>query len=152
MSKLTRRQVMRTSIVAGVMLGAETTTAGSEPETASVLDLLLPKKLTRKEIHAAEEGTFTKLEFAGSHFWVGQIQLGYGVPHTLIGIYAPDKDGLFHLSLMAECWSAGNMQATVDVKTSILELRERANSKLKGQLVLSCNLRTIGTSHSIGEK
>jgi hypothetical protein len=37
----------------------------------------------------------------------------------------------------------------VDKETGVLELRERAKSKLQGQLVLACNLRTIGTQHSI---
>ena len=64
----------------------------------------------------------------------------------------PDRDGIFHRSLFAESWAAGNIEVTVDVKTGILELRERANSNLKGQLVLSCNLKTIGTQHSIRAK
>jgi hypothetical protein len=75
-----------------------------------------------------------------------------GVPHTYIGIYAPDKDGVFHRSLTAESWEAGKIEATVDAKTGILELRERADSDLQGQLVLSCNLKMLGTQHSIRAK
>ena len=78
--------------------------------------------------------------------------LGDGVPHAWIGIYAPDKEGVFHRSLFAESWAAGKIEATVEAKTGILELRERANSDLKGQIVLACNLKTIGTQHSIEAK
>jgi len=38
----------------------------------------------------------------------------------------------------------------VDAKTGMLEVRERANSGIKGEVVLSCNLKTIGTPHSTG--
>ena len=34
--------------------------------------------------------------------------------------------------------------------SGVLELRERANSELKGEVVLSCNLKTVGTAHSTG--
>jgi hypothetical protein len=153
MSKVTRRQVIQGGVAAGALLIAGTTSAGSEQEkSSSVLDLFLPGQLTKKDIQATKDGTFTKLTFAGSAFWVRSVNLGYGVPHTWIGIYAPARDGTFHRSLTAESWGAGNIVATVDVKTGILELRERANSNLKGQLVLSCNLKTIGTQHSIRAK
>jgi len=38
---------------------------------------------------------------------------------------------------------------TLEPKSGVLELRERANSELKGEVVLSCNLKTFGT-HSTG--
>jgi hypothetical protein len=38
----------------------------------------------------------------------------------------------------------------VDAKTGMLELREEANSKIKGEVVLSCNLKSVGTTHSTG--
>lgn len=153
MSKVTRRQVIRAGVAASATLIAGTRSAGSEQEKSSpVLDLLLPGQLKQEDIQATKEGTLTKLEFAGFTFWLMSVNLGYGVPHSLIGIYAPARDGIFHRSLFAESWAAGNMEATVDVKTGILELRERANSELKGQLVLCCNLKTIGTQHSIRAK
>jgi hypothetical protein len=117
-------------------------------KSSHTLDCLLPARLTAKAIEAKEGGTFTKLEFAGVTYWVLDLHLGDGVPHKQIGIYAPDKDGVFRLGLFAESWAAGNIEASVDKETGVLELRERANSKLKGQLVLSCNLRTVGTQHS----
>ncbi|OWK38067.1 hypothetical protein [Fimbriiglobus ruber] len=115
-------------------------------------DCLLPGRLTTETIEAKEGGTFTKLEFAGTTYWLLDNHLGYGVPRKQIGIYAPDEDGVFHLSLFAQSWAAGHVEATVDKETGVLELRERANSKLQGQLVLSCNLRTVGTQHSSREK
>jgi hypothetical protein len=153
MSKVTRRQVVGAGVAAGVTLVAGTPTPGAEKEkSASIFDLLLPEQLKKADFKATKDGTLTKLDFAGSTFWVMNVSLGYGVPHTLIGIYAPDRDGIYHRSLTAESWAAGNIVATVDAKTGLLELRERANSNLKGQLVLSCNLKTIGTQHSIEAK
>ena len=126
------------------------TGADSPPEEKSspTLDCLLPARLTPKAIEAKEGGTFTKIEFAGVTYWVLDIDLGDSVPRKQIGIYAPDKDGVFHLSLSAKSWAAAHIEARVDQKTGILELR----GKLKGQLVLSCNLRTVGTQHSTEEK
>jgi hypothetical protein len=152
-SKVTRRQVIRVGAAAGAALGAGTASAGPDKEkSVSLFDLSLPEQLTKEDIQAIKDKSLTKLEFAGSTFWVRSVNLGYGVPHTLIGIYAPDRAGVFHRSLSAESWAAGNVEATVDAKTGILELRERANSDLKGQLVLSCNLKTIGTQHSVRTK
>jgi hypothetical protein len=153
MSKVTRRQLIRGGVAASAALSAGTASAGPDKEKPfSLFDLSLPEQLTKETIQATKDKTFTKLEFAGFTFWVRSINLGYGEPHTLIGIYAPAPDGIFHRSLCAESWAAGNIEATVDVKTGILELRERANSNIKGQLVLSCNLKTIGTQHSIRAK
>jgi hypothetical protein len=153
MSKVTRRQVIRAGVAAGAALSAGTANAAPEKEKpSSFADRFLPTQRTKEEIQAPKGATFTKLEFAGATFWVGIVGFGDGVPHTWIGIYAPDKAGVFHRSLFAESWAAGKIEAGVDAKTGILELRERANSELKGQVVLSCNLKTIGTQHSIEAK
>ena len=154
MSKVTRRQVIRVGVVAGAALSAGTANAGPEKEKpSSFVDHFLPTQLTKEDIQASKNVKFTKLEFAGSTFWVGIVDwLGDSVPHTLIGIYAPHKDGGFRLSLFAESWAAHKIEASVDKESGVLEFRERANSELKGQLVLACNLRTVGTQHSIREK
>jgi hypothetical protein len=154
MSKVTRRQVIRVGVAAGAALGAGTADAGpEEEEPSSFVDRFLPMQLTDEDIRASNGVKFTKLEFAGSTFWVGIFDLlGGGVPHASIGIYAPHEDGGFRRSLFAESWAAGKIEAGVDKESGVLELRERANSKLKGQLVLACNLRTVGTQHSIREK
>ncbi len=154
MSKVTRRQIIQASVAAGAALSAGTANAGPEKERpSSFVDLFLPAQLTKEAIQASKNVKFTKLEFAGSTFWMGIVDfLGDGVPHTWIGVYAPHKEGGFSRSLFAESWAAGKIEATVDGKTGILELRERANSEIKGQLVLSCNLKTVGTQHSIRGK
>jgi hypothetical protein len=124
----------------------------SGDKSTETFNNFLPARLTKQAIESKEGGTFTELNYAGATYWVLDVSLGYGVSHQQIGIYAPTQDGTFHLSLSAESWAAGNIEATVDGDTGILEIRERANSKLKGQIVVSCNLRTIGTQHSIREQ
>ncbi len=152
MSKFTRRQVIG-AVAAGATFSAETAHAGPEKEQTLSFDFFLPMQLTMEDIQASKGVKFTKIEFAGSTFWLGIFDLlGGGVPHASIGFYAPDKDGVLHRSLIAESWAAGKIEAAVNAKTGILELREGANSDLKGQIVLACNLKTIGTQHSIEAK
>jgi hypothetical protein len=154
MSKVTRRDVMRVGVAAGAVLGAGTACAQPEKENPlAFVDRFLPPRLTKEDIQAAKSVTFTKLEFAKSVFWVGIFDLpADSVSHASIGIYAADREGVFHRCLLAESWAAGKIEAAVDARTGLLELRERANSELKGQLVLSCNLKTIGTQHSVAGK
>lgn len=153
MSKVTRRQVIQAGVAAGAALSAGTANAAPEQDKpSSFAERFLPAQLTKEEIQASKGAKFTKLEFAGSTFWVGLAGFGDGVPHTWIGIYAPDKEGVFHRSLLAESWAAGKIEAAADAKTGIVELREGADSDLRGQIILSCNLRTIGTQQSIEAK
>ena len=154
MSTVTRRQVIQAGVAAGAALSAGTANAGpGKKQSSSWVDSFLPAQLTKEDIQTSKNIKFTKVEFAVSTFWVGIVDwLGDSVPHTLIGIYAPHKDGGFRLSLFAESWAAVKIEASVDKQTGVLELRERDNGELKGQLVLACNLRTIGTQHSIPEK
>ena len=154
MSKITRRQMIRAGVAGGAALTAGTANAGPEKEKPSPFeDLFLPARLTKEKIAAASGVKFTKHEYAGATFWVGICDfLGDGVPHTWIGVYAPDEEGVFHRSLFAESWAAGKIEAAVDAKTGLLELRERANSDLKGQVILACNLKTVGTQHSVEAK
>lgn len=154
MSEVTRRQLIRVCVGAGAALGAGTVEAGAEKEKQDpFLDRFLPMQLTNEDIQASTGVKFTKLEYEGSTFWVGVFDLlGGGVPHASIGIYAPHEDGGFRRSLFAESWAAGKIEASLDERSGVLKLRERANSRLKGQLVLACNLRTVGTQHSIREK
>jgi hypothetical protein len=72
MSKVTRRQVIQAGVAAGAVLSAGTANAGPEKEKpSSFVDRLLPAQLTREDIQASKNVKFTKLEFAGSTFWVG---------------------------------------------------------------------------------
>ncbi len=154
MSKTTRRQIIQAGIACGAALTAGASTAADEKEhSLSIEDLFFPTRLTKEKIAAGNGVTFTKHEYAGSTFWVGICDfLGGGVPHAWIAIYAPDKEGVFHRCLLAESWTAGNIEGRIDAKAGILEFREVANSTLKGQIVLACNLKTIGTQLSIEGK
>lgn len=104
MSKVTRRQVIRVGVAVGAALSAGTANADPEKEKpSSFVDRFLPTQLANEDIQTSNGVKFTKLEFAESTFWVGIVDwLGDGVPQTLIGIYAPHKDGGFRLSLFAE--------------------------------------------------
>ena len=73
-----------------------------------------------------------------------------GVAYKRIAIYAPVKDGSFQRVLVVDSNRAGWLAVALDPKSGVLELRERANSELKGEVVLSCNLKTVGTAHSTG--
>jgi len=143
--------MIQAGVATGAALSAGTASAAPKNEkVVSLADLFLPAQLTKEEIQAAKGAKFTRLDFSESTFWVGIVDfLAGGVPHAWIGIYAPHKDGGFHRSLFAESWAAGKIEASVDKVTGVLELREGANSELRGQVVLACNLRTIGTQHSI---
>ena len=137
-------------LLSAVAVGMGLTPREKSPQTD---DGLLPPVLTREVIEQRKgllsPATSTKLEFAGATYWVLDLHLGDGTARTRLGVYAPTKDSTFRLCLSADSWAAGNIQAKVDAATGILELRERANSSLKGQLVLACNLRTVGTQHSV---
>jgi hypothetical protein len=94
--------------------------------------------------------TYTRVEYDKKVFWVVDVDLGYGNPYKTIAVYAPAKDGSFRRCLLADSNRAGKLAVAVDAKTGMLELREEANSRIKGEVVLSCNLKTIGTPHSTG--
>ena len=142
---------MRTPILLLVLAVVLCCIAADQP----VADLhpLLPTALTKQMVESKPPPIpLHRLKFDGQDYMVSNLNLGYGVAHTQIGIYAPQEDGTFRLCLFAESWAAGSLQPTLDEKTGILELRESANSKLKGEVVLTCNLKTIGTQSSTHTK
>lgn len=154
MSTVTRRQMIRAGVAAGAAISAGAANAAPKKERPFPFpDCFLPSQLKKADFQAANGVKFTQLKFAQSTFWVGICDfLGGGVPHAWIAIYAPHQDGGFRRCLLTESWAAGKIEASVDQETGILALREAANSELKGQLLLACNLRTIGTQHSIEGK
>jgi hypothetical protein len=93
---------------------------------------------------------YTRVEYDKRTFWVVQVHLGYGNPYKKVAVYAPAKDGSFQRCLLADSHRAVSLAVSVDEKTGVLEIRERADGSSKGELVLSCNLKTIGTPHSTG--
>ena len=88
--------------------------------------------------------TYTRVEYDKKAFWVAEAHFGWGAPSKKIALYAPTKDGAFRRCLLAGPIKAWKFAVAVDAKTGILELREEANSSIKGDVVLSCNLKTIG--------
>ena len=94
--------------------------------------------------------TYTRVEYDKKAFWVSDAHYGDGVAYKSIAIYAPEKYGSFRLVLVADSNQAGWLAVSLDPKSGVLELRERANSALKGEVVLSCNLKTVGTAYSTG--
>lgn len=150
MSQISRRRMIQAGAASAAVGVAGSAHAAPEQEKrVSMADWFLPAQLTAERISAGNGAKFTKHEHAGIAFWVGICDLlSDGVPHAWIGVYAPDQDGVFQRCLLTESWAAGQITTSVDSKTGMLELRESANSHLKGQIVLACNLKTIGTRHS----
>lgn len=119
-------------------------------KTGEFLKMFLPYLITKAQLLDSKQqllGNSSKIEYCGETYWVSTVGLGFGVPYTLVGVYAPAENGDLHRCLLAESWAAGNLKATVD-DNGILELREHANSALKGQVILSCNLKSVGTQVS----
>lgn len=108
------------------------------------------KLATEKNPRAAVTFTYTKVEYEKKAFWVADGHYGDGVAYKSIAIYAPKKDGAFARVLVVDSNRAGWLAVSLDPKSGVLELRERANSDLKGEVVLSCNLKTVGTAYSTG--
>ena len=133
-----------------------------EPKaTVSWADLLHPREVAAGQFEkwkqAAEKNqnavavyTYTRVEYDKKAFWVADAHYGDGVAYKSIAVYAPEKDGSFRRVLVADSNRAGWLAVSLDPKSGLLELRERANSELKGEVVLSCNLKTVGTASSTG--
>ncbi len=126
-------------------------------------DLLLPQEVAARQFEKWKEAadkdkerkgaatyTYTRVEFEKKAFWVADAHYGDGVAYKSIGVYAPEKDGSFRRVLVTDSNMAGWLGVEFDPKTGVLELREKANSSLKGTVILSCNLRSVGTAYSTG--
>ncbi len=96
--------------------------------------------------------TVSRIEFEGKSFWLVDLHRGMGVPYKSIGLYAPTGEGSHTLVLEAESCRAGHVKPELDAATGLLVLREHARSNLEGQVILSCNLRSVGTDHSVKGK
>ena len=88
--------------------------------------------------------TYTRVEYDRKAYWVVEASFGYGDPSEKIAVYAPMKDGSFRRCLLAGPLKAATLTVAVDAKTGMLNLREEANNRTKGEVVLSCNLKAIG--------
>lgn len=149
---------MRTFIIFVAVAVVHCCVAADKPavERRGVLLVLTTQMVERLRADIAAkkdyDHTLHTVRFEGHDYLVLDVNLGDGVAYKQIGIYAPEDDGTFRLCLFAESWAAGALEAALDQKTGILELRERANSRLKGEVVLTCNLKTIGTQGSTHTK
>jgi hypothetical protein len=148
---------MRALVSAAVLalLGFTGSGSADAPKEAPADDLLFPLppqevaagKFEQWQREAAKEPssvTYTRAEYDQKAYWVVVASFGYGDPSHKIAVYAPTKDGAFRRCLLAGPIKAGNLAVAVDAKTGMLTLREEANSRIKGKVVVSCNLKTIG--------
>lgn len=75
---------------------------------------------------------------------------GDGVAYKSVAVYAPDKDGSFRRVVAADSNRAGHLGVDFDPKTGLLEVRNKLDGELKDAVILSCNLKTVGTAYSTG--
>jgi hypothetical protein len=130
-------------------------TPSTKEDVASIDELILPsvvKKVGLEEPKFGSLGTKTPIEYRGNTYWVATFSPGEGVPLTFVAVYAPWNDSEYHRCFYAVSWRAGNLKATINPDSGMLELREDANSTLKGQVILSCNLNSVGTQASVDVK
>jgi hypothetical protein len=88
--------------------------------------------------------TYTRVDYDRKAYWVVEASFGYGDPSEKIAVYAPMKGGSFGRCLLAGPIKAGKLAVAADAKTGLLNLTEEMNSRTKGEVVLSCNLKAIG--------
>jgi hypothetical protein len=128
---------------------------------------VLPIELTQKWVDRFSGGsdrktdyfyTLQTVRFRGHKVLVLDADLGDGVAYKNIGVYAPKEDGSYRLALFADSWDACKLEVKVNEKSGILEIREGADKSSKhegvsnGEIVLSCNLKTIGTQFLLKTK
>ncbi|VTR93303.1 unnamed protein product [Gemmata massiliana] len=92
--------------------------------------------------------TCTRVEYDKNVFWVVDAHTGIGNAYKKVAVYVPRKDGSFHRGLLVDLQGAASLAVAVDPKTGILELREKANSSVKDEVILSLNLKVAGTGIS----
>jgi hypothetical protein len=149
--------MMHTIVSAAVLALLGLTSAGpaDAPKKAPAEDLLFPlppqevaagkfEEWAREAAKQPSSITYTRVEYDRKTYWVVEAWFGYGDPSEKIAVYAPTKDGSFKRCLLAGPLQAAKLAIELDAKTGVLTLREEANSSRKGEVVLSCNLKTVG--------
>ncbi|MBP3956695.1 hypothetical protein J8F10_15580 [Gemmata sp. G18] len=102
----------------------------------------------REETSKERGVTCTRVEYDKKVFWVVDSHTGMGNSYKKIAVYVPKKDGTFRRGLLVDLKGANSLAVAVDPKTGVLEWREQSNSDLKGEVVLSINLKVAGTGLS----
>ncbi|AWM37238.1 hypothetical protein GobsT_48180 [Gemmata obscuriglobus] len=92
--------------------------------------------------------TYSRVEYDKKVFWVIDTHTGIGNSYKKVAVYSPKKDGTFRRCLLADLEGVVHLAVAVDPRTGMLELREQANSPLKGAVILSFNLNVAGTGMS----
>ena len=130
-----------------VMSNAETETIEFLPEIITEAALIDPEA---GGVLAAAR--WTNIAYNGQVYWIGILSLGDGVSDARIGVYAPASTGSLRRCLLAQSWTAGNLQPEIDSDSGVLTLREHGQSGLKGLPIVTCNLRSVGTQQSVEKK
>jgi hypothetical protein len=144
-----------TLVVSGrKVLGAYQTTPDA-PKANDLEDVLFPlpprevaagmfEKWQQEAAKKPSSVTYTRVEYDRKTYWVVEASFGYGDPSEKIAVYAPTTGGSFRQCLLAGPIKAGKLAVTADAKTGLLNLSEETYRSIKGELVLSCNLKAIG--------
>ena len=138
-----------------VLLGLTGSEPTNAPQAAPAKDLMFPlppeevaagefEKWQREAVKEPSSVTYTRVEYDRKAYWVVAASFGYGNTTVKVAVYAPTKDGSFRRCLLAGPIRAGKLTLTADPKTGLLSWTEEANSRTKGEVLLSCNLKTIG--------
>jgi len=148
---------MRALVSAAVLALLALNGSGSrdDPKEAPGEDLLFPlppqevaagkfEQWHREAAKKPSSVTYTRVEYGGKAYWVVEASFGYGDPSKKIAVYTPTKGGSFRRCLLAGPIKAATLAVAVDAKTGLLTWSEEANSRTKGEVVLSCNLKAVG--------
>ncbi len=148
---------MRAFVAAALLALPALTGSGpaAVPKQAPAEDILFPLppqevaagKFERWQREASKKPssiTYTRVTYDRKVYWVVEVRFGYGDPCAKIAVYAATKGGSFRRCLLAGPIKAGTLAVAVDAKTGMLNLREEANRRTKGEVVLSFNLKAIG--------
>jgi hypothetical protein len=147
------RLLIPTAILAVLALVSPATP--DDPKANDLEDALFPlpprevtagmfEKWQQEALKKPSSVTYTRVDYDRKAYWVVEASFGYGDPSEKIAVYAPTKDGSFRRCLLVGPIKAGKLAMAVDAKTGLLNLSEELNSRTKGEVVVSCNLKAIG--------
>lgn len=116
-------------------------------EWSPTLHLIRPAEEFRETDDKSQ--TVSRVRFEDKTFWVILTRRGDGISYYTVEVYAPTEDGKYLRCVEAESCRAGWIKPELDGTTGVLVVREHAKSTIEGQVILSCNLRSVGNYHSV---
>jgi hypothetical protein len=116
---------------------------------AHVLDAEGPKEDGPAPLPGGITRSASRVQFEGKTFWVVLSRSGMGISYYTVAVYAPAANGESALCFAGESCGAGWLKPELEAATGQLVFREHARSELEGQVILSCNLRSVGNYHSV---